>query len=161
MLCDNCRERDAVVHLTQIVESAVTQLHLCEQCAAAKGVETTIATPKHPLGDFLEAVQKQALIPSSEAIRCSFCGITLKDFRSTGRLGCAHCYRTFDQSLRELLRRVQGNSRHVGPTYVGPQPAHLQKASTMLELRDRLKRAIDQEHFEDAAALRDELRGLE
>ena len=30
MLCDQCRERDAVVHLTQIVENAVTQLHLCE-----------------------------------------------------------------------------------------------------------------------------------
>ena len=161
MLCDNCREHDAVVHLTQIVESAVTQLHLCEQCAAAKGVETTIATPKHPLGDFLQAVQLQAAIPSSEAIRCSFCGITLKDFRSTGRLGCAHCYRNFEQSLRELLRRVHGNSRHAGQAYAGPQPARLQKANTLLELRDRLKRAIDQEQFEDAAALRDQLRGFE
>ena len=161
MLCDNCHERDAVVHLTQIVESAVTQLHLCEQCAAAKGVETTIATPKHPLGDFLQAVQLQASVPSSESTKCSFCGITLKDFRATGRLGCAHCYRSFEVSLRELLRRVQGNSRHVGPAYVGPPAAHLQKANTLLELRDRLKRAIDQEHFEDAATLRDQLRGLE
>ena len=161
MLCDNCRERDAVVHLTQIVQSAVTQVHLCDRCAAAKGVETTIATPKHPLGDFLQAVQQQAAIPSSEAIKCTFCGITLKDFRATGRLGCAHCYRSFEQNLRELLRRVQGNSRHVGQPYTGPQPAQLQKANTLLELRDRLKRAIDQEHFEDAATLRDELRGLE
>ena len=37
MLCDHCRERDAVVHLTQIVENAVTQLHLCEKCAAEQG----------------------------------------------------------------------------------------------------------------------------
>ena len=45
MLCDNCKERDAVVHLTRIVAGAVIQLHLCEKCAAAKGVETTLAVP--------------------------------------------------------------------------------------------------------------------
>ena len=60
MVCDTCRERDAVVHLTQIVESIVSQVHLCEQCAAARGIETTAPAPKHPLGDFLQAVQQQA-----------------------------------------------------------------------------------------------------
>ena len=57
MLCDSCHERDAVVHLTQIENNAVTQLHLCERCAAERGVETTVAEPKHPLGEFLQAVQ--------------------------------------------------------------------------------------------------------
>ena len=50
MLCDNCHERDAVVNLTTIENNAVRQLHLCEQCAAERGVETSVATPKHPLG---------------------------------------------------------------------------------------------------------------
>ena len=161
MLCDQCKTRDAVVHLTQIVESTVTQLRLCEECAAARGVETTVATPKHPLGDFLKAVQQQAMIPNSEALRCTFCGTSLKDFRTSGRLGCARCYTSFDQNLRELLRRVHGGSRHVGQRYRGPQPAQWQKANTVLELRDRLRRAIEQEQFEDAASLRDELRGME
>ncbi|OYV73793.1 MAG: hypothetical protein B7Z72_01695 [Gemmatimonadetes bacterium 21-71-4] len=48
MLCDSCRDRDAVVHLTQIENNTVTQIHLCERCAAERGVETTIAEPKHP-----------------------------------------------------------------------------------------------------------------
>jgi len=51
MICDTCQERDAVVHLTRIVDNAVTQLHLCEKCAAAKGVETTVAVAQHPLGE--------------------------------------------------------------------------------------------------------------
>ena len=59
MVCDNCHERDAVVNLTTIENNAVRQLHLCEQCAAERGVETTVATPKHPLGEFLQAVQQQ------------------------------------------------------------------------------------------------------
>ena len=161
MLCDQCKTRDAVVHLTQIVESTVTQLRLCEQCAAERGVETTVATPKHPLGDFLKAVQQQALVPNTEAVTCTFCGMSLKDFRASGRLGCARCYASFEQNLRELLRRVHGSAKHVGSRYQGPRPALWQKANTVLELRDRLQRAIDQEQFEDAASLRDELRGME
>ena len=34
MQCDQCKEREAVVHLTQIVEEQVTTQHLCERCAA-------------------------------------------------------------------------------------------------------------------------------
>ena len=59
MICSQCHERDAVVHLTQIVENAVTQVHLCEQCAAERGIETNVSLPKHPLGDFLQAAQQQ------------------------------------------------------------------------------------------------------
>jgi len=60
MLCDNCHQRDAVVNLTTIENNAVRQLHLCEQCAAERGVETSVAAPKHPLGEFLQAVQQQS-----------------------------------------------------------------------------------------------------
>ncbi len=161
MLCDECKERDAVVHLTQIVESKVTQLRLCEQCAAERGVETTVHTPKHPLGDFLKAVQQQAMIPAAEGTRCAACGMSLKDFRATGRLGCARCYGAFEGSLRELLRRVHGSAQHAGRGYEGPQPAPWQRANSARELRDRLKRAIEQEAFEEAALLRDQLKGYE
>jgi protein arginine kinase activator len=161
MLCDNCRERDAVVHLTQIVESAVSQRHLCEKCAAEQGVETTVAMPKHPLGDFLQAVQQQSLLAPSESVRCSFCAMSLSEFRTTGRLGCAHCYQTFETNLRELLRRVHGNSRHVGRHYDVPREDVLDRTVMLVELRDRLRRAVETEQFELAADLRDRIRVLE
>ena len=157
MVCDNCRERDAVVHLTQIVENAVTQLHLCEKCAAERGVETTVVPPKNPLGEFLHAVQQQVAVAADPG-RCTFCSATIKDFKATGRLGCAHCYATFAPSLRELLRRVHGSSRHVGRRYEAPEPAVSERASVLLELRERLRRAIEAEQFELAADLRDRIR---
>ena len=40
MRCDQCHEREAVVFLTQIAQDQVIKLHLCERCAAEKGVET-------------------------------------------------------------------------------------------------------------------------
>jgi protein arginine kinase activator len=160
-VCDSCHERDAVVNLTTIENNAVRQLHLCEQCAAAQGVETTVATPKHPLGTFLEAVQKQSMPASTEAGKCPFCGLTMKDFRDTGRMGCSSCYTTFEGSMRELLRRVHGGPRHIGRSYHAPKEEILAKAGTLGELREKLRRAIEQEQFEAAAELRDRIRVLE
>ena len=161
MLCDNCGERDAAVHLTTIVNNEVRQQHLCERCAAERGVETTVATPKHPLGDFLHAVQQQAISPAVDGGKCTFCGATMNDFRTTGRWGCARCYATFETSMRELLRRVHGNSRHAGRAYQAPQPALDERATILGELKARLRRAIESEQFELAADLRDRIRVME
>jgi protein arginine kinase activator len=161
MLCDQCHERDAVLNLTQIVENAVTQLHLCEKCAAERGIETTVSMPKHPLGEFLQAVQQQALQIPGDAARCAYCGTSLRDFRASGRLGCAHCYGAFEQSLRDLLRRVHGSAQHVGRSYQVPNPALLERDTSLGALRAQLQKAIESEEFETAARLRDEIRTLE
>ena len=163
MLCDNCGERDVEVHLTKVVNNEVKQQHLCEKCAAALGVETSIAkdASKHPLGEFLHAVQQQMPTAVADTGRCTFCGATMSDFRATGRWGCARCYLTFEPSMRELLRRVHGNSRHVGSTYLAPQPALDERATILGELKERLRRAIESEQFEVAADLRDKIRVIE
>ena len=161
MLCDNCKERDAVVNLMRIVDNAVTQLHLCEKCAAAKGVETTLAMPQHPLGDILQAVQQQASATAGDAPSCSFCGATARDFQASGRLGCPHCYDAMERSLRELLRRLHGSSKHVGVAYEPPVAHMTAKPDTLHDLHDRLRRAVDAEHFELAAELRDRIRVIE
>ncbi|MES2176493.1 MAG: UvrB/UvrC motif-containing protein [Gemmatimonadota bacterium] len=149
------------MNLTTIENNAVRQLHLCEQCAAERGVETSVATPKHPLGEFLQAVQQQSMPASADAGKCSFCGETMKDFRETGRMGCARCYTTFETSMRELLRRVHGGSRHTGRPYRAPKDELLERAGVLGELREKLRRAIEQEQFEAAAELRDRIKVLE
>lgn len=162
MLCDVCRERDASVHLTQAAGGEVTQRHLCAKCAAEQGIETTVTTPpKNVLGEFLQAVQQQASASQADAVRCTYCSMTLRDFRDTGRLGCSRCYATFEQSLRELFRRVQGSAKHVGRRYVPPAAEVLEKATTIGELRDRLRRAVENEEFEVAATLRDQIKDAE
>lgn len=162
MLCDVCREHDASVHLTQVVKGEVTLMHLCPKCAAERGIETTVTTPpKNVLGDFLQAVQQQASASQADAVRCTYCSMTLREFRATGRLGCSRCYATFEQSLRELLRRVHGGAKHVGRRYSPPAPNVLEQATTIGELRDRLRRAIENEEFELAASLRDQIKDVE
>lgn len=161
MLCENCKERDAVVHHIQVVPAGVQHVHLCEKCAAAKGVETTITMQQHQLGDILQAVQQQTTAAGADAASCSFCGATPRDFRLSGRLGCAHCYDALENSLRELLRRLHGNSRHVGKRYVVPLVEMESKVDSIHDLEDRLRRAVDSEQFELAAELRDRIRVIE
>ena len=161
MVCDVCKEAVAVVQLTEIEGRGIRLLHLWERCAAERGVETTLVASKPVAKDFLQNVHQQMQATQGDAARCTFCSSTFRDFRTTGRLGCAHCYEAFEKSMRDLLRRVHGNSRHMGRRYEPPSTTTMPDAGTINELRDRLKRAVQSEQFELAADLRDKLRGLE
>jgi protein arginine kinase activator len=165
MQCDNCGERPAAIHLTQIEGNSVTTAHLCEQCAAEKGVQTGASVAKLPLSGFLASVGQgaaAALPADADAGSCTFCGATLQDFRDTGRLGCAHCYAAFEQQLRELLRRVHGSNVHTGKLYLPATPTQTAEPDKLnAELREQLRRAVEAENFELAAELRDRIRALE
>jgi protein arginine kinase activator len=165
MQCDHCGQRPAAIHLTQIVDNSVTTLHLCEVCAAEKGVQTGATVAKFPLSDFLASMGKGAAgkLPAvADESPCGFCGATLKDFRETGRLGCPHCYASFEPHLRDLLRRLHGSSQHVGEVYLPPSVAGEAPAQGRLgDLRDQLRRAVEAENFELAAELRDRIRVLD
>ena len=39
MLCQNCHENEATIHVQQIVNGKIQVFHLCEKCAAKKGIE--------------------------------------------------------------------------------------------------------------------------
>jgi len=89
MVCDLCKDGEAVIQLTEIEGSGVRLLHLCEKCAAERGVETTLTAAKPQINNFLQTIHEQMAGAKGEAAQCSFCSATLADFRSTGRLGCA------------------------------------------------------------------------
>ncbi len=164
MQCQNCNQRPAAIHLTQIVDNSVTTVHLCEQCASEKGVQTGASLAKFPLSGFLATMGKgaaAALPPGEDTRRCGFCGATLQDFRDTGRLGCPHCYETFAPHLRDLLRRIHGSSQHVGEVYLSPTAPADDARRQVHELQENLRRAVETENFELAAQLRDQIRGLE
>ena len=127
MLCDDCGERQAEVHLTSIENEEMRTLHLCVTCAGRRGLEA--AEPfgeggeKPPLVDFLAQLGKAgtpapAAAPSEP---CPFCGTTAADFRESGRVGCSQCYVHFEVQLRGLLRRIHGSSQHTGKLYMSEE----------------------------------------
>ena len=161
MVCDNCGATDAVVHLTQIVNDEMSTHHLCEKCAAEKGLE---AAPESnmPLIDVIAQMTEDAPGEDAQASdrECSFCGRTFADFRKTGRLGCPHCYETFSDQLPRLLRRIHGEVKHVGKVYLPPDPTASEMEKRLEGLRRKLNRAVQSEDFERAAELRDQIQAL-
>ena len=160
-LCDNCGSKPATVNLTQIENNEMSSYHLCEDCAAQKGLEATTEPSSSPLPDFLAQIGDEPREEEDSDNECSFCGLTFAAFRETGRLGCPHCYETFEAHLRRLLRRVHGGTKHVGKVYLPPDPTVSEIEKQMEGLRRRLNRAVEAEDFERAAELRDQIRSLE
>jgi protein arginine kinase activator len=164
MICDQCKEREAKIQLTQVENDQKTTVHLCEECAEQRGLDTGAKVLKSELGGFLASMSKAvAGLPAApDGLRCGSCGSTLKDFRDSGRLGCAHCYASFEGHLRDLLRRLHGSSQHLGERYRAPGAEEEQDPKhRLLELREQLRRAVEDENFELAAELRDQLRVIE
>jgi protein arginine kinase activator len=161
MRCDSCHERDAVVHLTQVTADQLTQVHLCEKCAAEKGIEPDVTGPKHPLGGFIAQLSAQGpLGEGTESLRCPRCGAGLADFREAGRLGCDECWQVFAGPLTDIVRRLHGATRHQGEGYAAPGADALPRRDEGVaeRLREQLREAVASEDFERAARLRDELR---
>lgn len=148
----------AVVHWTQVVNNESSTQYLCKACAAAKGISTD-PPAELDVSDFLAQLEPTESPPPSEpSVACGFCELTFADFRNTGRLGCSHCFTTFDANMRRLLERIHGSSRHVGKVYLPPDPAAADIDRRLDGLRRSLSRAIEAEDFERAALLRDEIR---
>ena len=161
MVCDACKKQQATVHLTEIVNDQMTELHLCEVCANKKGTQVEshfgLADLLSGLSDYGKAQEPEEV--STKA--CPSCGMTYDDFRKVGRLGCTECYTTFKRSLGSLLKRIHGS-----PLHLGKSPARLLKAAKgakteLLDLKRKLERAIEDEAFEEAARLRDQIRRME
>ena len=160
MLCEVCKQAQATVHLTEIVNEQMSELHLCEACANQKGAQVE---SHFGLADLLSELADFGKTPEAEDVAtkaCPNCGMTYDDFRKVGRLGCAQCYHVFKRSLGGLLKRIHGSPIHVGKT-----PARLVKPakakSELTELKKKLGRAIEEEEFEEAARLRDQIRRME
>lgn len=161
MLCEICGEHEAIIHLTQIENNQMNTYHLCEGCAAAKGLQPGVAVGSFPLTDFLAQIGKPGAEAPATGGPCAYCGHTLDDFKKTGRLGCSHCYVTFDAHLRGLLRRLHGSLQHLGKVYLPPDPSQAEQQQRLAGLRRKLDRAVETEDFERAAQIRDLIRSLE
>ncbi|MFC1674496.1 UvrB/UvrC motif-containing protein [Candidatus Omnitrophota bacterium] len=161
MVCDICTKNPATVHLTEIVDDQMTELHLCEECARQKSTQMEqqfgLSDLLAGLAEFEQApLQKKAVA----ALKCPGCGLTYADFKKLGRLGCGQCYGTFKQYLAPLLKKIHGSSLHLGKS-----PVRLAKPSKkkpgLTELRSQLQKAVDTEAFEEAARIRDKIKGLD
>jgi protein arginine kinase activator len=161
--CQSCKQQPATVHLTDIArDGEKRERHLCESCAQKEGVTPNpqpMAKVSHLLTAFVEGGKAGA--KQIADLACPDCGMTFVEFRSSGLLGCANDYKAFEKALVPLIERAhQGASHHIGklPRRQGKSRV---VENDLLRLRRKLTRAVDDERFEEAAKLRDDISTLE
>ena len=166
MLCQSCKENPATVHVTEVQhgeadgEQALEERHLCEVCAQAANLPHSTVIQKS-VAEIWKLLQASAQRGRKEpGVTCPDCGMTLAEFRQRGRLGCPKDYEIFMPQLRDLLERIHGATRHSGRTPGLDEPS-MERLKQVNELQRRLEAAIREEAYEDAAALRDQLKTLQ
>jgi protein arginine kinase activator len=159
MLCCICKEREATVHLTQIAGDKMQKVDLCEECAKTKGVNDPTGFSLADLLLGLGASQELEQSSGGVELKCPRCGFTQADFKKAGRLGCSDCYKTFAEGLDGLLKSMHKGTRHVGKV-----PESLRQtrdlSDRLKQLQKKLAKAIQDENFEQAAQLRDEIKQM-
>ncbi len=168
MLCQDCKQREAQVHLTQIVNNEKTTLHLCKECAAARGFHSPLESIPFPLAEILSGLA--ADVPSvgkketQDKITCPTCGLSFDEFTRQGRFGCGDCYRTFRHRLEPIMRKIHGASLHRGRSPIFPVAESGENLPIPVKeeerLEEELKKAIEKEEFERAAEIRDKLKTI-
>jgi protein arginine kinase activator len=163
LLCQLCHKAAATVHVTDIVppNGEKRERHLCESCAEEEG----ITMKQHEsINSALAKFVQQKLGGSIEEIAnltCPHCGVTFREFRAQGLLGCPHDYEVFAEYITPLIERAHGGATE----HVGKVPHRLgTEAGTRVELT-RLQRelsdAVKKEKYELAARLRDQIEALQ
>ena len=169
MLCQKCNKKEASTLIKQNINGNVRQFYLCGDCAQELGFGSPFAMPGFDLdiGNFLGGIlgsgfEKEAPFKlSQEQLEvCPVCKGTLHDFLSTGKAGCPSCYREFGERLMPMFARIHGTMGHTGKIPVSAGSGAKRKRE-LDKLKHKLTKAIENQEFEEAAALRDRIKVLE
>ncbi len=173
MICEHCKERQATITVTQVVNGQKSEKHYCEVCATQfhpfnLDFYKEDQIPIHQLVSNLfglpvwkNETQEKSQTVTQKAVQCPKCGFTFRHFLNEGKLGCPQCYETFSKQLPQVLTKIQAGTKHSGKA---PGKHHDNKEwmkKQIQSVREQLQLAIVEERFEDAAKLRDEIREFE
>jgi protein arginine kinase activator len=164
MKCQQC-DKPATFHITELTGGKPQELHLCEEHARqylTQSEEEPAAAPSLAgvLAHQLAVGQTAEELARLDQRSCPVCGITFYEFRNQGRLGCPHDYVCFQAELEPLIMNIHGENEHVGKQSER-FPKGTESRTQLIRLRREMKEAINEERYERASELRDQIKAIE
>ena len=150
MLCENCGKNEATGYMEKTVNGVKTRLHLCQKCIMEKQKEMFSSA----FGMF--AGFNEPIVGKSAS--CPKCGRKLKDIVASGFVGCEYCYSELGDKLLPVIKNIQNATAHVGLTPEGAAAGGKSPATQQLEAQ--LKKAVEEENYEQAAVFSAQLKKL-
>jgi len=181
MLCDNCKNNEATIRYTEIINGEKKEMHLCEECSHKFGIDNINFNMPISFSNFFsglldEEYNSSEFMPLFQNIRelkCDNCNMTYSEFAEKGKFGCPECYDVFSNKIDSLLKRLHGSNKYIGRRALNSKldntivneienNKEIKKEETKLEkLQNDLKKAIADERYEDAAKIRDEIKKID
>ena len=161
MLCDVCKKNEATTYFQQTINGNTVSQHLCSECASKVGVNSIFSNSTLNVDQFftnlLGSTFKQTL--PNEQKTCPNCQATLAQISKAGKVGCSTCYETFYEELIPSIEKIHGRATHIGKvSHVAS--AKLKRKYKLTQMEKSLNEAIDNQEFEKAARLRDEIKAF-
>ncbi|MDA1231233.1 MAG: UvrB/UvrC motif-containing protein [Planctomycetota bacterium] len=156
--CRRCT-KPATLHVTEIREGAASIIHLCDTCAR-EYLEQNPDDGNAPVTSDLASKLEELIGEANPPAGCPNCGISFGEFRESGRFGCPQDYSEFLTELLPLLENIHEEVEHKGKR---PRSAIVgtKEQGRLIQLRNEQRSAIEEEDYETAARLRDEIATLE
>lgn len=191
MQCDVCKQKKATVFLTQIVKGEMQKVNLCEACSKERGVTdpTGFALAEMLLGfahgEKIETQPQERACPAcgmpqttfrkTGRLGCAKCYVTFgegldnllkamhKDIRHTGKVPAGRTIAPAAAPAKPAPAppKAPKAAPAAAPAPAAKPAAPVSRENRLTELRTAMDRAIAEEHFEEAARLRDEIRRVE
>ncbi len=105
----------------------------------------------------------QFIVKPKKDVKCSGCNQTLANIYNLGKVGCPECYTTFGDKINPILSLKQGDenkSRNVELEEIAKRSKEYMNLQYTC-LQQALAESIQEERFEEAAMIRDMLKGVD
>lgn len=164
MLCQNCNQKPASIHITQITNGEKKEMHLCEQCSVLQDTYNISFNFPSFIANFLDlgdySQQSSEINENTNNLCvCPACGMDYDTFKKYGKFGCRVCYHTFRSHINPMIKKLHGKDQHIGKL-VKHGGENLRLERELAELNAKLTKAVELEEYEDAAIYRDKIKAI-
>ena len=107
MKCDKCGQ-NSVYRSTLIVNGVSQTTNLCRDCAVQEGVFNSSSLFDDMFSTFADFLSFDKVAD----VVCPVCKLSLREFKSSGKLGCPNCYESFREEISKLIKRIAPYEKH-------------------------------------------------
>lgn len=158
MKCDKCGNQ-SVYRSTLIVNGVSQTTNLCRECAIKEGV--FVSEPSSLLEEMFSPFIGFMPFEKVEDIICPVCKTTLKQFKTSGLLGCANCYDVFSKEISKVVGKIAPYKEHKQESLTVSKAKKQTKTDKIAELKQELAQAVKEERYEDAGKIKKQIQKLE
>ena len=158
MICDMCKLNEAKISVEQVADGVTKNIYLCPACSQRLGFGMFSKTIDISITKILGSNDNDG---GRKSDQCPVCGLSFREIESKKMMGCPECFSFFKAEIMEILGKKKKNLKYSGFITDEQSSETFFETHSSEELHEELKKAVETEDYERAAALRDEIKALE